>query len=240
MFSNVAMAYPRGEKKQGALRVDFDRRLKLEFHGSRVTSDAGLLAYRELDDGLRLTEMVGDLLADSRTGRNGRHCVTGQFRRKTSRFFRKFVSAALLPILIVTHVPPVAAQENSIQVKFAGVNDLSKWTLFLYSQCRVYLDVRVVLPQELDDVRISIGVSKADGEFYGTYELTLMQGLGKIAAPSESGYFTLSQIVDGIRCKDLGAINVPKARCRETGNGWFDCTTWIKTGEWIIPPAKNP
>jgi len=70
-----------GEREAGVLRLDFDRRLKLEFHGSSVTSDAGLLPYRELDDVLGLTEIAGDVLTDTRRGKNARHGLAGQFRQ---------------------------------------------------------------------------------------------------------------------------------------------------------------
>jgi hypothetical protein len=70
-----------GESESGGLRLDFDRRLKLEFHGATVTSDAGLLAFRELDDALGLTALASDLLVDPRTGKNGRHTLLGQFRQ---------------------------------------------------------------------------------------------------------------------------------------------------------------
>ncbi len=75
------MAYPVGETINAALRLDFDRRLMLQFRGSTITSDAGLLAYRELDDALSLTDTCAERLADARTGKNGRHRLAGLLRQ---------------------------------------------------------------------------------------------------------------------------------------------------------------
>ena len=75
------MGHPMGESKEGVLRLDFDRRLKLEFHGSKVTSDAGLLPFRELDDAVGLSDIAGNVLTDTRRGKNGRHGLVGQFRQ---------------------------------------------------------------------------------------------------------------------------------------------------------------
>ena len=64
------MEHPTGELDDGSLRVDFDRRLKLEFHGSGITSDAGVLVHRERDDALGLTDLAGAVLSDCRRGKN--------------------------------------------------------------------------------------------------------------------------------------------------------------------------
>ena len=62
-----------GDAKKDDLRVGFDRRLKLKFIGSQVTTDAGLLAYRELDEALGLTDSGAASLQDARLGQNKQH-----------------------------------------------------------------------------------------------------------------------------------------------------------------------
>src|SRR3979490_1900548 len=75
------MTDPTGESKSEALRLDFDHRLMLRFRGSAITSDGGLLAYRELDDVLARTAGGGERLAEARTGRNRRHLLVGLLRQ---------------------------------------------------------------------------------------------------------------------------------------------------------------
>src|SRR3954465_15599078 len=70
-----------GDCQSEPLRPQFDRRLRLRFLGAKVTSDAGLLAYRELDDILDLTRSAASELHDSRTGRNARHSITALLRQ---------------------------------------------------------------------------------------------------------------------------------------------------------------
>ena len=64
-----------GENAQEVLMLRFDRRLRLEFYGARITSDAGFLACRELDGVLGLAEAALIDLRDSRVGMNLQHQV---------------------------------------------------------------------------------------------------------------------------------------------------------------------
>jgi len=72
---------PAGEADNSGLRLDFNRRLLLQFRGSTITSDAGLLAYRELDDTLGLTDEGAGTLGDARTDKNGHHRLAGLVRQ---------------------------------------------------------------------------------------------------------------------------------------------------------------
>ncbi len=63
------------------MKLQFDRQLRLEFHGARITSDAGLLACRELNEVLGLTEAALTHLRDTRAGRNVQHQLVPLLRQ---------------------------------------------------------------------------------------------------------------------------------------------------------------
>ena len=71
-----------GESRFEPLRLSFEPSLRLEFHGANVTSAAGLLAYRELDEALGLSAMTHPFVADPRTGNNTRHSITALLRQE--------------------------------------------------------------------------------------------------------------------------------------------------------------
>jgi len=70
-----------GETESGPLRLQFNKSVKLAFCGSSLSSDGGLLLHRELDDALGLTGLAANLLADPRTGQNGRHHLAALLRQ---------------------------------------------------------------------------------------------------------------------------------------------------------------
>ena len=77
----ATLANLEGDSANSPLRLTFDRRLKLELHGSKVTSDAGLLAYRYLDEAPGFTDTAGECLRETRTGKNGSHLLVGLLRQ---------------------------------------------------------------------------------------------------------------------------------------------------------------
>jgi hypothetical protein len=85
-----------GEGKKDTLRVNSDKRFKLEFHGVKVTSDAGLLVYREIDDVFGLTDIAAYELRDNRTGKNTQHSIAALLRQSVySRLAEVLVSRLL-------------------------------------------------------------------------------------------------------------------------------------------------
>jgi len=62
-----------GESGMTGRGLAFDRRLRIEFQGARISSDGGLLAIQELDETLGLSRSAAEVLQEGRTGSNIRH-----------------------------------------------------------------------------------------------------------------------------------------------------------------------
>lgn len=75
--------HPTGAGSKGDFRLVFDSRVRLEFHGSKISSDGRLLLFRKWDETLGLHDLAGRSLRDTRTGKNGVHNFAGLLRRPT-------------------------------------------------------------------------------------------------------------------------------------------------------------
>ena len=75
------MARPIGACSEGDFQLDFDPRVRLEFHGSKISSDGGLLLYRKLESVLGLFNKTVRFLRDSRKGKNGVHTLMSLLRQ---------------------------------------------------------------------------------------------------------------------------------------------------------------
>jgi hypothetical protein len=75
------MDHPEGMSSQRADRVDFDRRVRVEFRGAQISSDGGRLVMRKLDDALGLSDLPAAALRDIRPGKNTIHRLDGLFRQ---------------------------------------------------------------------------------------------------------------------------------------------------------------
>ena len=85
-----------GDGEKASLRLQFNPQIRLELHGATITSDAGLLAFRELDDALDLTPIASDYLQESRTGRNIRHHLVPLLRQS---IYSRLGRATMIPTM---------------------------------------------------------------------------------------------------------------------------------------------
>ncbi len=111
-----------GESQNQPFQLSFNRFLRVDFQGSRVTSDGGLLVVRELDERLGLTGLIQNYLLDSGTGRNTQFPLADLFRlsvkwsrrgfvRGTARMGRVYLALALLSPF---GVPPYASEAKPV------------------------------------------------------------------------------------------------------------------------------
>ncbi len=137
-------SHPAGESRKPHLKVDFDCRLKLEFHGSKITSDAGLLAYRELDEVLGLTELGAAVLSDLRRGKNTRHLLTGLFRQSVFGRLAGFEDVNDAERLSRDPAMRVIVDRKGLDRSAALPNEVGHWSLTTLREKLIKIGAKVV------------------------------------------------------------------------------------------------
>jgi DDE family transposase len=116
-----------GERTTEALRVHFDAHVRLEFHGATLTSDAGLLACRELDDVLGLTEAATRYLRESRSGRNVQHPLVSLLRQSVYSRLAGYEDTNDADRLAGDPAMRVVTGRRDLETQAASTNTLSRF-----------------------------------------------------------------------------------------------------------------
>ncbi len=95
-----------GDAESGPVWLSFNSQLRVEFRGATVTSDAGLLLPRELDERLGLSALIDRHLTDPRTGRNRQFPLADLFRQSVAKRSVKLGVVSALPFIRVVPIRP--------------------------------------------------------------------------------------------------------------------------------------
>lgn len=118
-----------GEVRKDAFRLDFDHRLKLEFHGTKVASDAGLLACPESDETLGLTSTIDSELRDIRTGKNTLHGLAALIRQSIYSRLDGYDDTNDAQRLCVDLAKRHIAGGRAIERSAASTNAMTSWII---------------------------------------------------------------------------------------------------------------
>ena len=99
-----------GDAESGPVRLSFNPHLRVKFRGATVTSDAGLLLLRELDERLGLGALIERHLTDPRTGRNRQFPLADLFRHPTKNPVPKVRYLVLPPSPASTSIATVVSR----------------------------------------------------------------------------------------------------------------------------------
>ena len=172
-----------GERAKETLKLRFDRRLRLEFHGARITSDAGLLAFRELDEALGLTEMASTCLQDTRGGRNVQHELVSLLRQSVYSRLAGYEDTNDAVRLAIDPAMQAVVGGRAMEKQAASTNTLSRFeTEVLVSgenlRCLEQLNSRWIAKAMAQTVRqrVILDMDSSESPVHGGQEGTAYNG----------------------------------------------------------------
>jgi hypothetical protein len=172
-----------GETRKDALRVDFDRTVKLEFYGSTVSSDGGLLLYRDLDKAFALTLMASDVLTDLRTGSNVQHSTTALLRQSIYSQLAGYDDTNDAERLSIDPVMRQVVGGRAVDHRAASTSQMARFETKVLTQPRNLTALRALPGQWVDRVRhgkpiqkLILDLDSSVSETYGQQEGSAYNG----------------------------------------------------------------